>query len=169
MAVDPEPSKMAVIRENVVEGAALPHRHPRPVGVVVLFHRAGAARPLKVIAHVDGGGAAEGGLDPVAVAVVDKRGAGCAAHARQTVLGVVGQMVDETTPHSETCEVSPFPSGLVGVVASWVSVGLRQTSPQPSRGLAMIVLDVIHYGLSDFLRRFIRYCCSQIRPNDPPP
>jgi hypothetical protein len=46
-----------------------------------------------VVAHVDGGHAAEGGLDPVAVAVIDEGGAGCAAHARQAVLGVVGQVV----------------------------------------------------------------------------
>jgi hypothetical protein len=88
MAVDPKPSKMAVIREDVVERATLPHRHPRPVGVVVLFHRAGAARLLKVIAHVDGGGAAEGGLHPVAVAIIDEGGAGRAAHARWVILGV---------------------------------------------------------------------------------
>jgi hypothetical protein len=63
-----------------------PHRHPCAVGVVVLAH--GGAFLLVVVAHVDGRHAAEGGLDPVAVAVIDEGGAGRATHARQAVLDV---------------------------------------------------------------------------------
>jgi hypothetical protein len=83
-----------VVSEDVVEGAAaLAHGHARALGVIVLFHRAGAARPLEVIAHVGGGDAAEGGLDPVAVPIVNERGAGRAAHARQAGFDVSSKVL----------------------------------------------------------------------------
>ncbi len=51
------------------------------------FRCARAAGPLEVVADVVGGHAAHYGFDAVAVAVVDKGGAGRAAYGRQAVFG----------------------------------------------------------------------------------
>ena len=67
------------------------HRHALTAGVVVLDHRAGAAGPLEMGADVVRRHAVQHGFDAVAVAVVDKAGAGRVAYGRQAVFGVVGK------------------------------------------------------------------------------
>ena len=68
------------------------HRHPLTIRVVVLDYRTRAAGPLEVGADVVGGHAAHYGFDAVAVAVVDEAGAGCAAHGRQAVFGILDRV-----------------------------------------------------------------------------
>jgi hypothetical protein len=58
-----------MVRQQVVDRAVLPHRHPLAARVVVLAD--GAPRLLVVVADVDRGAAAKGGLYPLAIAVVD--------------------------------------------------------------------------------------------------
>ena len=59
-----------MVGQQVVDRAVLPHGHPLAVGVVVLAD--GAPRLLVVVANVDGGGAAKGGLHPVPIAIVSE-------------------------------------------------------------------------------------------------
>jgi hypothetical protein len=82
-----------MVTQQVIQRAALAHRHALTGRIVVLDHRAGAAGPFKVIAYVGGGAAAKSRLDPPPIPIVHKAGAGRAAHARQPVLGVVSQVV----------------------------------------------------------------------------
>ena len=66
-----------VVGQQVVDRAVLPHGHPLAVGVVACSERSrrvladGAPRLLVVVADVDRGAAAKGGLYPLAIAVVD--------------------------------------------------------------------------------------------------
>ena len=61
-----------MVVEQVVKRAAYPHDHALAVGVVVLHHAAGAARPLEVVSHVGRVVGTKGGLDPLPVSVVDE-------------------------------------------------------------------------------------------------
>jgi hypothetical protein len=77
-----------VITQQVVDGAALLHGNSRAARVVITGRHAVAV--LVIVPDVIRRHAAHRALDAVAerVAVVDKRGAGSAAHARQAVLHV---------------------------------------------------------------------------------
>jgi len=77
-----------MIAQQVVGLPAGPHRDAVSACVVVLAHGR-AVVALVDGAHVDGGRRAEGGLDPVAIPVIDEGSRGRAVDARQPVLGVV--------------------------------------------------------------------------------
>ena len=87
-AVDGDVGPTQMIAQQVVGLPAAAHRHARAASVVVLSDRT-VIVALVMVAHVDRGRRPEGGLDPVAVSVVDERGRSRTADARQTVLGVV--------------------------------------------------------------------------------
>jgi len=44
-----------MVRQQVVDRAVLPHRHPLAPGIVVLFHRTRDAGQLEAVSHVDRG------------------------------------------------------------------------------------------------------------------
>ena len=80
-----------MIREQEVIRCATAHpfSHAGSTGVIVFLHRAGRARPLKIIADIGRRHAAHHALDAVAVAIIHKRGRSRPADRGHAVLGVI--------------------------------------------------------------------------------
>ena len=111
-AVDGDVGPTQMVAQQVIGLLAGTHHHVRAAGVVVLSDRT-VIVALVMVAHVDRGRRTEGGLDPVAVSVVDKRGRGRAADARQPVLGVVATYLALSTNRVD--------QDMKSCPASWIS------------------------------------------------
>jgi len=82
-----------MIREQeVIRGAegSHPFSYAGSSGIIILLHRAGRARPLKIIADVGRRHAAHHALDTIPIPIVNKRGAGRPADRGHAVLGIIG-------------------------------------------------------------------------------
>ena len=78
-----------MVAQKPVQRGSFSLGHAGSSGIIILLHRAGRAGPLEVIPDVRGSDAAHHALHPVAVAIVNKRGAGRPADRGHAVLSII--------------------------------------------------------------------------------
>ena len=79
-----------MVAQQPVQRGSFSLGHARTACIVILLHRCRRACPFEVVADVGRGHAAHHALNPIAVAIVNKRGRGRPADRGHAVLGVIG-------------------------------------------------------------------------------
>jgi len=99
-----------VIAQQPVQRGSFSFSHTGPTGIVILLHRAGRARPFKVVPDVGGGDSTHHALDPVAIPIIHKRGRGRPADRGHAVLSVIRVIGAPRAHHSSIILRPRFPA-----------------------------------------------------------